>query len=145
MPHKRKVALLPGHRCVLPTLPLAATACQCGRTPISPSSGWPGCSVSSSRGSTCFAKFATATPPRNVPLGCSERLREFDRPALIVWAAEDRFVSREHGSRLAALLPDTRLVKLTDCATLVPEDQPERLAELLTDFLVGTGADPVTA
>ena len=87
-----------------------------------------------------FAKFATGTPPRNVLLACSERLREFDRPALIVWAAEDRFMPREHGSRLAALLPDTRLVELTECATLVPEDQPERLAELLTEFVVGTGA-----
>jgi pimeloyl-ACP methyl ester carboxylesterase len=92
-----------------------------------------------------FAKFATGTPPRNVLLGCSERLREFDRPALIVWAAQDRFMPREHGSRLAALLPDARLAVLTECATLVPEDQPERLAELLTEFLVGTGARPVTA
>jgi pimeloyl-ACP methyl ester carboxylesterase len=64
---------------------------------------------------------------------------------LVVWGAEDRFMPREHGSRLAALLPDARLVELTECATLVPEDQPERLAELLTEFLVGTGAHPVTA
>jgi pimeloyl-ACP methyl ester carboxylesterase len=52
---------------------------------------------------------------------------------------------REHGPRLAALLPDSRLVELTECSTLVPEDQPERLAELLTEFLAQTGARPVPA
>jgi pimeloyl-ACP methyl ester carboxylesterase len=90
-----------------------------------------------------FAKFVTSTPPRDVLLDCSERLRGFDRPALVLWAAEDRFMPREHGPRLAALLPDARLVELTECSTLVPEDQPERLAEFLTGFLVQTGADPV--
>ena len=92
-----------------------------------------------------FTKFATGTPPWGVLLDCSERLREFDRPALIVWAAEDRFMPREHGPRLAALLPDARLVELTECATLVPEDQPERLAEFLTGFFAQTGARPVPA
>lgn len=92
-----------------------------------------------------FAKFATGTPPRGVLLDCSERLRRFNRPALVVWAADDRFMPREHGPRLAALLPDARLAELTECSTLVPEDQPERLAELLTGFLVQTGAHPVPA
>jgi pimeloyl-ACP methyl ester carboxylesterase len=92
-----------------------------------------------------FAKFATGTPPRNVLLDSSERLREFDRPALVVWAAEDRFMPREHGPRLAALLPDARLAEVAGSSTLVPEDQPERLAELLTGFLAETGARPATA
>jgi pimeloyl-ACP methyl ester carboxylesterase len=92
-----------------------------------------------------FAKFATGTPPRAALLDCSERLRGFNHPALVVWAADDRFMPREHGPRLAALLPDARLVELTECATLVPEDQPERLAELLTGFLGQTGAGPAPA
>ena len=81
-----------------------------------------------------FAKFATGTPRRATLLACSERLRGFHHPALVVWAAEDRFMPREHGPRLAALLPEARLVELTGCATLIPEDQPERLAGLLAEF-----------
>ncbi|MGH3425668.1 MAG: alpha/beta fold hydrolase, partial [Nocardioidaceae bacterium] len=87
-----------------------------------------------------FAKFATGTPPRDTLLAASERLRGFDRPALVVWATEDRLMPREHGPRLAELLPQGRLVEIDGSSTLVPEDQPERLADVLTDFLTRTGA-----
>jgi pimeloyl-ACP methyl ester carboxylesterase len=90
-----------------------------------------------------FAKFATGAPNRATLLACSERLRDFDRPALIVWAGQDRLMPREHGPRLAALLPQSHLVEIADSSTLVPEDQPERLAEVLTEFLAGTGAAPL--
>ncbi|MDQ2737996.1 MAG: alpha/beta hydrolase [Actinomycetota bacterium] len=90
-----------------------------------------------------FAKFATGALPRKTLLACSQRLRDFDRPALVVWATEDRLMPRQHGPRLAALLPQGRLVQIAESSTLVPEDQPERLAEVLTEFLTGTGAKPV--
>ncbi len=90
-----------------------------------------------------FAKFATSAPKREVLLAWSERLRAFDRPVLVVWATEDRFMPREHGPRLADLFPQGRLVEIADSSTLIPEDQPERLARALTDFLVETGAEPV--
>jgi pimeloyl-ACP methyl ester carboxylesterase len=90
-----------------------------------------------------FAKFATSAPRREVLLAWSERLRDFDRPVLVVWATEDRLMPREHGRRLAQLYPQGRLVEIAGSSTLVPEDQPERLAEALTDFLTRTGAEPV--
>ncbi|MDT9682466.1 alpha/beta hydrolase [Streptomyces sp. TRM76323] len=90
-----------------------------------------------------FAKFATSAPKRETLLAWSERLRGFDRPVLVVWATEDRLMPREHGRRLAELYPQGRLVEISDSSTLVPEDQPERLAEVLTDFLIRTGAEPV--
>ncbi|MEW1699562.1 alpha/beta hydrolase, partial [Streptomyces sp. NPDC091278] len=89
-----------------------------------------------------FAKFATSAPRRGTLLAWSERLRAFDRPVLVVWATEDRLMPREHGPRLAELYPQGRLVEIADSSTLVPEDQPERLAEALTDFLTQTGARP---
>jgi pimeloyl-ACP methyl ester carboxylesterase len=52
---------------------------------------------------------------------------------------------REHGARLAALYPNAELVEITDSSTLIPEDQPERLAEALREFLVATGAPPLIA
>ncbi|MFD3543545.1 alpha/beta fold hydrolase [Streptomyces sp. NPDC058662] len=90
-----------------------------------------------------FAKFATSAPDRRTLLAWSERLRDFDRPVLVVWATEDRLMPREHGPRLAELYPQGRLVEIADSSTLIPEDQPERLAEALTDFLIQTGAEPV--
>ncbi|MFI6345997.1 alpha/beta fold hydrolase [Streptomyces sp. NPDC050560] len=62
-------------------------------------------------------------------------LRAFDKPALVVWGADDRMMPREHGSRLAALLPGARLVVIDDSGTLVQEDQPQRLIAELTGFL----------
>ncbi|URM90948.1 alpha/beta hydrolase [Streptomyces sp. MRC013] len=90
-----------------------------------------------------FAKFATSAPGRETLLAWSRRLGGFDRPVLVVWATEDPLMPREHGPRLAELYPQGRLVEIADSSTLVPEDQPERLAEVITDFLVRTGAEPV--
>lgn len=86
-----------------------------------------------------FAAFATSTPGRDVLLAWSEQLRDFAGPVLVVWADQDRLMPREHGPRLAGLYPQGRLVQIADSATLVPEDQPERLAEVLTSFLAETG------
>ncbi len=61
--------------------------------------------------------------------------REFDRPVLVVWAAEDRVMPPEHGRRLAGLFPHARLVEVRDSYTLIPEDQPALLAAHLREFL----------
>ncbi|WP_370375215.1 alpha/beta fold hydrolase [Streptomyces laculatispora] len=55
-------------------------------------------------------------------------LRSFDRPALVVRAAGDRVMPPGHGRRLAALLPQGRPAEIAESRTLVPLDQPERLA-----------------
>ena len=54
----------------------------------------------------------------------AEGLHGFDRPVLVVWAAEDRVMPLEHGRRLAELLPQGRFVEIADSYTLIPEDQP---------------------
>lgn len=61
----------------------------------------------------------------------ADALRRFDRPALVAWAADDRLFPVEHGRRLAELLPQGRFTTIADCRTFVPEEQPERLAELI--------------
>ncbi|HET8624309.1 MAG TPA: alpha/beta hydrolase [Gemmatimonadales bacterium] len=68
-------------------------------------------------------------------LEAAEGLRSFDRPALVVWAAEDRVMPAEHGRRLAELLPDGRLVEIADSYTLIPEDQPTELAACIRAFI----------
>jgi pimeloyl-ACP methyl ester carboxylesterase len=64
-----------------------------------------------------------------------EKLRSFDRPALVVWAKEDRVMPREHGRRLAELLPQGRLVEIDDSYTMIPVDQPGELARHIREFV----------
>jgi pimeloyl-ACP methyl ester carboxylesterase len=65
----------------------------------------------------------------------AERLRRFDRPTLIAWAPEDRFFKLRYAERLAADIPGARLVRIDDSLTFVPEDQPERLAGAIAEFM----------
>jgi pimeloyl-ACP methyl ester carboxylesterase len=65
----------------------------------------------------------------------SRGVSAFDKPALVVWAAGDRFFPVEHGRALADLMPQARFELVKDSRTLIPEDQPERLVELITGFL----------
>lgn len=66
------------------------------------------------------------------------RLPEFNRPALVVWASEDRVMPPGHGHRLAELLPQARLVEVADGYTLLPLDQPAELASLIGEFVRAT-------
>jgi pimeloyl-ACP methyl ester carboxylesterase len=70
----------------------------------------------------------------NLMLAAAEALPSFDRPALVVWASGDRVMPPEHGRRLAELLPNARLVEVEDCYTLIPLDQPVRLAQVVREF-----------
>jgi pimeloyl-ACP methyl ester carboxylesterase len=64
----------------------------------------------------------------------AEDLRRFERPALLAWAAEDRFFPLKHAYALAERIPDARVEEVADSYTFVSEDQPERLAELIRGF-----------
>jgi pimeloyl-ACP methyl ester carboxylesterase len=61
-------------------------------------------------------------------------LKDFDKPALVIWASADRVMPPEHGRRLAELLPQGKLIEIEDSYTLIPLDQPTRLAELIGKF-----------
>lgn len=80
-----------------------------------------------------IAKICAGIKP-SVTLDAAAKLASFDKPALIVWGAEDKFFDPELGRRLAAVIPDSRFELLDDCYAFVPEDQPERLADLLYGF-----------
>ena len=68
-------------------------------------------------------------------LAAAERLPDFSRPALVVWASQDRVMPAEHGPRLAKLLPQGQLAEVDDSYTLIPLDQPARLAQILRMFI----------
>jgi pimeloyl-ACP methyl ester carboxylesterase len=78
---------------------------------------------------------SSAAQGRRDLLAAADALRSFDRPALVAWASEDRLMPREHGRKLAELLPQGTLVEITDSYTLIPEDQPTALAAHLRELL----------
>ncbi|MDQ3693447.1 MAG: alpha/beta hydrolase [Chloroflexota bacterium] len=82
-------------------------------------------------------RYLRAVDPRDM-LDAAERLPNFDRPALVVWATEDRVMPPAHGRRLATLLPQGRLAEVADSYTLIPEDQPAILARELRAFIQDT-------
>ncbi|MEU7785291.1 alpha/beta fold hydrolase [Amycolatopsis sp. NPDC049159] len=77
--------------------------------------------------------------PRHT-LAAAEKLRTFDRPVLLAWAAEDKLFPIRLAHRLAALLPDAKLVEVPDSYTFISEDQPAVLARHVVEF-AGAVAD----
>jgi pimeloyl-ACP methyl ester carboxylesterase len=68
-------------------------------------------------------------------LAAADKLRDFDRPALLAWGMRDRFFSFADCERLAAVLPDVRVARIENAKTFVQLDAPGRLTELVTEFV----------
>ena len=58
-------------------------------------------------------------------------LAAFTKPALLAWAADDKFFPLEHARQLAAILPDARVELIAGSRTWVMRDQPERTARFV--------------
>jgi len=71
----------------------------------------------------------------------AERLKAFDRPALIAWSADDKFFPREDGERLASTIPGARFELIPGARTFSPEDRPGELADLIAEFARETAAE----
>ncbi|QRY82934.1 alpha/beta fold hydrolase [Tsukamurella tyrosinosolvens] len=65
----------------------------------------------------------------------TEALRAFTGDALVLWIADGTVMPRDHGRRLADLLPRGRLVELADCYVLAMIDSPPTVADELSAFL----------
>jgi pimeloyl-ACP methyl ester carboxylesterase len=67
-------------------------------------------------------------------------LAAFTKPALLAWAADDRFFPAEHARQLAAILRNARVELVPGSRTWIMQDQPERTARLITDLARRTAA-----
>lgn len=81
----------------------------------------------------CRTKFDNAAL-----IAATEKLRDFTGPALVIWAPETGVMRREHGQGLADLLPKGNLTEIDDAYVLVMLDQPQRTADLISEFLLST-------
>ncbi|WP_282780845.1 MULTISPECIES: alpha/beta hydrolase [unclassified Nocardia] len=70
----------------------------------------------------------------------TEALRNFSGDALVLWSAAGRVMPREHGRRLAELLPHGQLVEIEDAYVLSMLDRPDAVAAAMTSFLTGAAA-----
>ena len=84
-----------------------------------------------------LARYARGARRRQMLEVCA-RLPEFGRPVLVIWTPEDRVQRPEHGRRLVSILPNARLVEITDSYTLIMRDRPEAFAGAIREFMRAT-------
>ncbi|MFC4373414.1 alpha/beta fold hydrolase [Nocardia halotolerans] len=70
----------------------------------------------------------------------TEALRHFPGETLVLWSSADKVMPRDHGRRLADLIPRARLVEIDDAYVLSMLDQPTAVAAAVTEFLTTTTA-----
>ena len=64
----------------------------------------------------------------------AERLREFRKPVLLLWAREDRLFPFAFAERWMTVFPNARLVPVTDSYTYIAEDQPQFVSRQIATF-----------
>jgi pimeloyl-ACP methyl ester carboxylesterase len=75
---------------------------------------------------------------RTNPLRTLRGIRRVDAPVLVVWGDQDRYLGAELAEPDPRLVPNARVAHLPDASHWVQVDRPDRVNELLLDFL----ADP---
>ncbi len=75
-------------------------------------------------------------------LRAARKLGRFEGPAIVAWAADDLWFARRNGRRLAGTFPNGRFVLVEKARTFVPEDAPERLAELVEELMLAEPHPP---
>ncbi|NNH74246.1 alpha/beta hydrolase [Nocardia uniformis] len=70
----------------------------------------------------------------------TEALRNFSGEALILWSSADKVMPREHGRRLAELIPKGRLVEIDNAYVLSMLDRPDAVGSAISSFLTGAAA-----
>ncbi len=64
-----------------------------------------------------------------------DRLAALEVPTLILWGQQDEFLPVDYASRFAEQIPGSKLVLLEGVRHFLFEDEPERCAEEIADFL----------
>jgi pimeloyl-ACP methyl ester carboxylesterase len=67
-------------------------------------------------------------------LAAAERLAGRPLPLLLAWAPDDLAFPLRHAKRLAEMVPGARIEEIANSRAFVPEDQPQRLAEVIAAF-----------
>lgn len=69
-------------------------------------------------------------------LEIADRLHELGQvPVQLIWGANDAWQVPDWAHRLKEIIPSSTLTILDDCGHFAPEDQPEKIAALLVQFM----------
>jgi pimeloyl-ACP methyl ester carboxylesterase len=80
-------------------------------------------------------KKVTAGMNKRFTLDAAQKLRGSNLPILLTWAPGDRFFPISYAERLAAEVPNARIVQIPNAKTFVPLDQPQRVANEIAAFM----------
>ena len=72
---------------------------------------------------------------RQSPFGAQGKLVPIEAPTLVIWGERDRHLGRELAEPEARWVPNARMEWLRDATHWVQHDEPERVNELLIEFL----------
>ena len=72
---------------------------------------------------------------RQSPRKALERLNPISCPVLVIWGERDRYLGRELAQPDPKWVPNVRVERLSEATHWVQHDAPERVNELLTEFL----------
>jgi pimeloyl-ACP methyl ester carboxylesterase len=64
-----------------------------------------------------------------------QTLRRVDIPTLVIWGDQDRYLGRELAEPDRAWVPDVRVERIAEASHWVQADAPERVNQLMVDFL----------
>ncbi len=88
-----------------------------------------------------FAKFVRNMDP-NQTVMIAEKLKDFKKPTLIIWANERRpFFPLSHGEELHKIIKNSVLVVIEDSGPFVTEDKPKEVVGAIEDFLTASKHD----
>jgi pimeloyl-ACP methyl ester carboxylesterase len=63
------------------------------------------------------------------------QLENIQTPTLLIWGAKDTWIPLDNGKRMAALLPNSKLVVLQNSGHVPMEENPKESLKVLNDFL----------
>jgi pimeloyl-ACP methyl ester carboxylesterase len=69
------------------------------------------------------------------PLAQAQTLRRVDIPTLVIWGDQDRYLGRELAEPDHAWVPEVRVERIAEASHWVQADAPERVNQLMVDFL----------
>jgi pimeloyl-ACP methyl ester carboxylesterase len=73
------------------------------------------------------------------PLAQVHTLRRVDIPTLVIWGDQDRYLGRELAKPGPAWVPEVRVERIPEASHWVQADAPERVNQLMVDFLQPIG------
>jgi pimeloyl-ACP methyl ester carboxylesterase len=69
------------------------------------------------------------------PLAQAQTLRRVDIPTLVIWGDQDRYLGRALAEPDPAWVPEVRVERIPEASHWVQADAPERVNQLMVDFL----------